>query len=162
MPREALRSSLHLKPQVFDAAMVEASIEGEIVDEGAAVRLPSHTVRFTADQKRQVDALLARFHDKPYAPPSVKESLDLVGEEVLNVLLNRGKLIQVSPDVLFLSEAYEEMVRRVKERIQRQGSVTLAGVRDMFDSSRKYVQALLEHLDEVGVTKRVGDKRVLR
>lgn len=162
MPREALRSSLHLKPQVFDAAMAQASIEGKIVDEGATVRLPSHTVRFTADQKRQVGALLARFLDQPYAPPSVKESIDLVGEGVLNVLLNRGELVQVSPDVLFLSETYEEMVRRVEERIQRQGSVTLAEVRDMFDSSRKYVQALLEHLDEVGVTKRVGDKRVLR
>jgi len=162
MPREALRSSLHLKPQVFDASMMQASIEGKIVDEGATVRLPSHTVRFTADQKRQVEALLARYRNQPYAPPSVKESIDLVGEEVLNVLLNRRELVQVSPDVLFLSETYEEMVRRIEERIQRQGSVTLAGVRDIFDSSRKYVQALLEYLDEVGVTKRVGDKRVLR
>jgi selenocysteine-specific elongation factor len=85
-----------------------------------------------------------------------------VGEAVLNVLLNRGELVQVSPDVLFLSETYEEMVERIRERIQRQGSVTLAEVRDMFDSSRKYIQALLEHLDEVGVTRRVGDKRVLR
>jgi selenocysteine-specific elongation factor len=162
MPREALRSSLHLKPQVFDAAMGQASIEGRIVDEGATVRLSSHTVRFTPEQKRQTEALLTRFYNQPYAPPSVKESIDLVGEAVLNVLLNRGELVQVSPDVLFLSETYEEMVQRVEERIQRQGSVTLAEVRDMFDSSRKYVQALLEHLDEVGVTRRVGDKRVLR
>ena len=42
------------------------------------------------------------------------------------------------------------------------GSVTLSEVRDMFHSSRKYAQALLEHLDEVGVTKRLGDRRVLR
>jgi selenocysteine-specific elongation factor len=162
MPREALRSSLHLESQVFDAAMKQASIEGKIGDEGATVRLSSHTIRFTLEQKRQVEALLARFHNQPYAPPSVKESIDLVGEEVLNVLLNREDLVKVSSDVLFLSETYEEMVRRIEERIQREGSVTLAGVRDMFDSSRKYVQALLEHLDEVGVTKRVGDKRVLR
>jgi selenocysteine-specific elongation factor len=162
MPREALRSSLHLRPQVFDAAMMQASIEGKIVDEAATVRLSSHAVRFTPDQKQRVEALLARFHNQPYAPPSVKESTDLVSEEVLSVLLNRGELVKVSPDVLFLSETYEEMVRRIEERIQRHGSVTLAGVRDMFDSSRKDVQALLEHLDEVGVTKRVGDKRVLR
>jgi len=34
-------------------------------------------------------------------------------------------------------------------------------VRDMFGTSRKYVLALLEHLDRTKVTKRVGDERVL-
>jgi selenocysteine-specific elongation factor len=162
MPREALRSSLHLTPQVFDAAMARANMEGEVVDEGATVRLPSHAIRFAADQRQRVEELVARFRREPYTPPSVKESTDLVGEEVLNVLLNREELVQVSEDVLFLAETYDEMVRRVEERIRRQGSVTLAEARDMFDSSRKYVQGLLEHLDEVGVTKRVGDKRVLQ
>lgn len=161
MPREALRSSLHLAPKVFDAAMAQADAEGVIADEGATVRLASHTVRFTSEQRRQVEDLLARFRREPYAPPSVKESADLVGEEALNVLLKRGELVQVSEGVLFLSETYEEMVQRVKDQIQRHGGVTLAEVRDTFGSSRKYIQALLEHLDEVGVTRRVGDRRVL-
>ena len=46
--------------------------------------------------------------------------------------------------------------------IEHEGSITLAQARDMFGTSRKYAQALLEHLDEIGVTKRVGDERVLR
>jgi serine/threonine protein kinase len=40
-------------------------------------------------------------------------------------------------------------------------TATLAQVRDLFDTSRKYAQAILEHLDEEGITKRVGDERVL-
>ena len=40
--------------------------------------------------------------------------------------------------------------------------MTLAQVRDMFGTSRKYAQALLEHLDNERVTRRVGDERVLR
>jgi selenocysteine-specific elongation factor len=63
--------------------------------------------------------------------------------------------------VLFLPETYEEIVGRIRGRIEREGSITLPEVRDMFGSSRKYAQALLEHLDDTGVTKRVGDKRVL-
>jgi selenocysteine-specific elongation factor len=78
------------------------------------------------------------------------------------VLLKRGDLVQVASDVLFLSETYDEMVRRIRERIEREGSVTLSEVRDVFGSSRKYAQGLLEHLDEEGVTKRVGDERQLR
>ncbi len=162
MPREALRSSLRLTPRIFDAAMAQANAEGVVVDEGATVRLPSHTVELGPGQRQRVEDLLARFHREPYAPPSVKESAEAVGEDVLRVLLQRGELEQVGPDVVFLSETYQEMVRRVEETIQRQGSITLAEVRDMFDSSRKYAQALLEHLDEAGVTRRVGDKRILR
>ncbi|MGD2143984.1 MAG: selenocysteine-specific translation elongation factor [Anaerolineae bacterium] len=162
MSREALRSGLRLKPQVFDVALALAEARGIVADEGATVRLASHAVRLSSRQKQQVERLLDRFRREPYAPPSVKESLELVGEEVLMALVRRRDLVQVSSDVLFLPETYEEMVRRVRERIEGQGSIALAEVRDMFDSSRKYAQALLEHLDDIGVTERVGDERVLR
>jgi selenocysteine-specific elongation factor len=54
------------------------------------------------------------------------------------------------------------MVNRIVARIEREGSITVAQVRDMFGASRKYALALMEHLDERKVTKRVGDERVLR
>jgi selenocysteine-specific elongation factor len=53
------------------------------------------------------------------------------------------------------------MVTRVRSHIEQEGSITLAQVRDLFGTSRKYAQALLEHLDEKGITRRVGDARVL-
>jgi len=146
---------------VFDLVMARANAEGLLVDEGASVRLPSHAIKLTPTQKQQVEGLLARFRRKPYATPSVKESLEALGEEVLNVLLKRGELVPVGPDVLFLPETYEQMVGRIRDRIAEEGSITLSEVRDMFGSSRKYAQALLEHLDETGVTKRVEDRRVL-
>jgi len=43
-----------------------------------------------------------------------------------------------------------------------EGSVTLARVRDELGSSRRYVQALLEHFDAERLTLRRGDERVLR
>ena len=161
MGREALRSGLKLEAKVFNAGLARAAAEGLIVEEGATVRLPSHAVRLNSEQQRQVDALLARFRRQPYKTPSAKESIAAVGEEVLGVLVNRGDLVQVSPEVLFLPQTYEEMVARIRAYIEREGSITLAQARDLFGTSRKYAQGLLEHLDEVGVTKRVGDARVL-
>jgi selenocysteine-specific elongation factor len=108
-----------------------------------------------------VDDLLERFRREPYTPPSYKESVAAVGEDVLAVLLQRGDLKQVSPDVLFLSSTYQEIVQRIREVIQREGSITLAAARDLLSTSRKYAQGLLEHLDEEGITTRVGDERVL-
>ena len=162
MGREALRSGLKLEAKVFNAVMARAAAEGLVADEGAIVRLPSHTVQFSPEQQQRVDALLARFHREPYSTPSFKESVTAVGEDVLGVLVARGDLVQVSPGVLFLPKIYEEMVTRTRTHIEREGSITLAQARDLFRTSRKYAQALLEHLDEIGVTKREGDERVLR
>jgi selenocysteine-specific elongation factor len=54
------------------------------------------------------------------------------------------------------------MVVRVVTTIREQGSITVAGVRDLFDTSRKYALALMSHLDERKLTRRVGDERVLQ
>ncbi|MDZ4278987.1 MAG: SelB C-terminal domain-containing protein, partial [Dehalococcoidia bacterium] len=68
----------------------------------------------------------------------------------------------VGDGVVFASEAYQEMAGRVTEHLRQRRTITLAQVRDMFGTSRKYAQALLEHLDRRRVTRRVGDERVLR
>ncbi|NLF02463.1 MAG: selenocysteine-specific translation elongation factor [Anaerolineales bacterium] len=162
MPREALRSSLRLETKVFNAFLDRAASDELIVDREAFVWLPSHEVRLSPEQEQQVAALLARFRQEPYSTPSVKESASAVGEEVLDVLIERGQLVQASAEILFLSETYTDMVARIRNHIQQEGSVTLAHVRDMFGTSRKYAQSILEHLDESGVTRRVGDVRVLR
>ena len=45
---------------------------------------------------------------------------------------------------------------------QEKVTISVAEVRDSFQTSRRYVLALLEHLDNIGVTKRVGDVRKLK
>ncbi len=162
MVREALRSKLKLEPKVFNAVMARAAAEGLVADERTTVRLPSHQVQLNPDQQRRVDALLGRFRRQPYTTPSVKESVAVAGESVLGVLVSRGDLVQLSPEVLFLPQTYEEMVSRVQAYIKREGSITLSKTRDILKTSRKYAQALLEHLDEIEVTKRVGDERIMR
>jgi selenocysteine-specific elongation factor len=68
----------------------------------------------------------------------------------------------VSDDVLFLPETYQDIIARTRAYLQENGSATVAQFRDLLNTSRKYALGLLEHLDEKGVTKRVGDERVLR
>ena len=54
------------------------------------------------------------------------------------------------------------MKAQVKSALIEKGRITLAEVRDLFGTTRKYAQALLEHLDATGVTIRDGDFRKLR
>lgn len=162
MPREELKSQLGLSTKILNEVATRAVSEGKLVDEEATLRLPEHQVKFSPDQERQVQQLLAACRENPYTTPSVADSEALVGAEVLNALIQQGRLVQVSEDVLFLGETYEEMVERIIGHIKERGSITVAQVRDMFAASRKYALALMEHLDERRVTKRVGDERVLR
>ena len=54
------------------------------------------------------------------------------------------------------------MVDGVRTRIAEHDEITVADVRDIFGASRKYALALLNHLDQQRITRRVGDVRVLR
>ena len=163
MPREELKSRLKYFPaRLFNAALKLWVSEGKLAEIGALVLLPGFKPRFNPQQQTQVDRLLARLAQNPYATPSVKECLAEVGEEMYNALLDQGFLAQVSPEVVFRKQDYETMVHSVQEVIQKNDSITAAEFRDRFNTSRKYALALLEHLDQIGVTIREGDFRKLK
>ena len=162
MPREELKSKVNLPTRAFNGVVDHAIAQGGLVEDHGALRLAGHEVRFSGEQQRKIDDLLSTFARSPYATPSVAECEAAVGSELLNVLLEEGRLVRVSDSVVFLADTYEEMVRRVVDHLKAEGSITVAQVRDTFQASRKYALALMEHLDEQRITKRVGDERVLR
>jgi len=162
MPREQLKSETNLNADVFDALVLQLTDSGKLAAFDAKLRLIEHAIAFTDKQQGQVENLLKQFDGQPYSPPSVKQSLAEIGEELLNALIETGQLIQISEDVLFRSGAYLEMREAVIEHIRDHGEISLAELRDKFDTSRKYAVALLEYLDQTGVTIRKGDNRILR
>jgi selenocysteine-specific elongation factor len=131
---------------------------GELEEMGATVGLQGHEARLTAAQEAEAKALLASLEADPYSPPTDRQ----VEPELVAYLEEQGRVIDVGDGVLFTVDAYREMVDRIVDHLKREGTVTLAQVRDMFGTSRKYAQALLEHLDVKRVTRRVGGQRTLR
>jgi selenocysteine-specific elongation factor len=161
MPRERIKSQIALEAKTFDALIAWMVEENILVESMADLRLSGHQVRFSSEQQAQVDALLREFEAQPYSPPSYKQSSEQVGEEILRTLITLGQLIKISEDVLFLPQTLEEMRQAVVSHIQHAGSITLAELRDRFDTSRKYAVAVLEYLDQAGITVRRGDARVM-
>lgn len=161
LPRDTLRSKLALAPKVFDALLASPA-EDAIVDEGEMVRLASHQVRFNTTQQKALDALLAQCSAQPWNTPSVKEARAALGEDVYEAALRQKLLVQLGADVILLPATYTQAVNDVRDFVQREGQMTAAQVRDLFGTTRKYALALMEHLDSAGITKRVGDARVLR
>jgi selenocysteine-specific elongation factor len=82
--------------------------------------------------------------------------------ERLRALERAGRAVRVGRNLHFHPEPLEELSARVVAMCKRDGRATIGAVRDELHTSRKYAQALLEHLDAAKVTRRRGDEHVLR
>ena len=157
-PAQEARSRLGLSQPVYLRALARLNEEGFVVEEGQAVRLPGHEVQFTPQMEQQVARYLQSLEREPYSPPTDQPP----EPELLSVLVEQGKVVRVGDSVVFTSEAYREMTRRVVDHLQQNGNITVAEARGLFDTSRKYILPLLERMDQDQITRRNGDERVLR
>ena len=110
-------------------------------------------------------AVLAADGPEPRAPGAVAERIGIPHREAvaaLERLVDRGLAVRVSPDTYYERGALDGLRARVIELASERGEITLPELRDALGTSRKYAQALLEHLDADKVTVRHGDRHVLR
>lgn len=101
-------------------------------------------------------------------PPTFKQLEDELGisgrrlADVINVLVERGTVVKVAPDMAFAREVVADIERRLRAYLEREREITAAAFRDLIDASRKYSIPLLDYFDRSGVTVRSGDFRRLR
>jgi len=157
MPREEFRSRIGVKGTTLSMILER---QNRVVTEGNIVRLAEHHIQFTEQQTAKIQALMRKMTAARFAPPSVAEAVQIVGEPVLRALIDLSEIVQVGPDVIFARPTYDEMVGTILDTIDANGDVTVGALRDHFATSRKFAIGLLEHLDTIGLTRRVGDVRV--
>jgi selenocysteine-specific elongation factor len=103
--------------------------------------------------------LEARLQAAGFEPP-IDAELDA---DDLAALRDAGRAVRVGRTLHYHPEVIAQVTRIVVARAERNGgSVTLGQLRDELGTSRKFAQALLEHLDTERVTIRRGDEHVLR
>jgi selenocysteine-specific elongation factor len=146
-------------PAAAFPAVVKGLVEdGSVVERNGSLAAPGHDVALD-------DGGLVRLLDEtPLAPPSLAEAMRKtnVTIEVVRALARRGDIVMVSDDIAFSKSGYDAALALVNEVVAREGSVTVAQLRDRMAASRRLVIALLEYLDAQHVTRRIGDSRILR
>jgi len=160
--REELKSRLKLSPRIYNAALGRIISAKELQENGTLVQRAGFSIRFDSQQQRLVEGLLARFLASPYSPPTTKECQAEVGEDIFNAMVDLRILVPIPPDVVFRKQDYDMMISEIIDLLKSGGSITAAEVRDHFNTSRRYVLALLEHMDAQGITEREGDIRHLK
>ncbi|HMK08190.1 MAG TPA: SelB C-terminal domain-containing protein, partial [Anaerolineales bacterium] len=162
MPREEFRHRMGLPARYFDEVLAGLGGAGVVSEVGTRLARTGFAPHLDAQEEAHAEELRQRFAAAPMGPPSIHECRQVVGDEGWNLLVWSGEFVEVSDDVVFDASTYRRVVDEIRLALGQGESITVAQVRDRYQTSRKYALALLEHLDAAGVTMRVGDERRLR
>jgi len=156
MLRAELRSRVDVKLSLLDQVV---AAEGGLALEANFVRLSHHAIRFSKEQEARANQALQALRAQPYTPPSVEELNRIAGEDVVRALSDLRQIVAVNDQVVFAAESYDQLVAEIRRHISSREEIDAKTLRDKFGTSRKYAIAVLEHLDSLGITQRVGDVR---
>jgi len=155
MARETLRAVLRLEPNTFDALVERLE---DVIAKGPTVSLSTFSVELSVEQERMRDEVVTTIEASRFSPPLTK---DLPADAALvHALSAAGELVKI--DDFYLTRALAVEARgRIRARIEESGPITVAEIRDLLGTSRRYAVPICEWLDDSGATRRRGDLRAL-
>ena len=135
-----------------------------LVVDGDVVNPPGRSVDLEGEESRLAKALMKEIEAEGLTPPSPQELASRLGAKtqildgLMRYLVERGRLVRLPSGLILAQSAIDELKRRLGESPEwRQFAVPK--FKDHFGLSRKWAIPILEHLDSVGFTRRVGDER---
>lgn len=171
MDREELKSRLaermHLKSgKKAEALMAELEKRKVITIQGSIVSVAGFTVSYS-DEASQMMTDMENIYKK--AGIEVPSTDELVGaykdrkqaRQVLSELTKKGILVKAGTGVLMHKEHWDRALSVLRDHLASHPQITLGEFRDLLGTSRKYAVMLLEIYDQMKITKKIGDARVL-
>ena len=169
--KEELRTGLGRKvdPKVFQYCLNELIRKAVVVQEESLVRLAGHQVALKADEEQLRRDLDAWYRSRGLSTPTIKETNEQFAEyppqlvkEVLDLLLRDGKLFKISESLYYTKELIEPLIASVLQYMEQHGEIDAPAFKELTGLTRKFSIPILEYLDRVKITMRIGDKRILR
>jgi selenocysteine-specific elongation factor len=123
--------------------------------------------KLSANLRKLKDKVVAEFQQARFAPPEPSSFAGAAGgnaanlRDLFDVCVAEGYLVHVAGDLYLHAEAEADMRRLVTERLAGGSGMTVAEIRDLLGTTRKFAVPLCEYLDRAGVTMRAGDLRLL-
>jgi selenocysteine-specific elongation factor len=154
--------------QLLQAVTEQLLRAKKLVGDARRIARADFKPKLSANQRKLKDKIVESHVAAGFAPPEPKEFANQAGgnatalKDIFEVACAEGFLVRVTDEIYLSAEAEAEMRRRVVERLQAGTGATVAEIRDLLGTTRKYAIPVCEYLDRIGITKRDGDLRVLR
>ena len=167
MRREELRTRLLPRAdiQLSDLVIDQLERAGYLTVTSGLVAKEGFKVTLSEVEKEIIEEIEALFAVAGFTPPSTDELFEKFNkrantEQIVTLLLNKGTLVRLTPQILMPKNLVDEAWDVVRTTIEAEGQITLGDFRDKIKATRKFAIALLEFFDRQKKTKLVGDARV--
>lgn len=171
MDREEFRSRLIRSLRIGEPKTAEAMIsmlagDGKLKISEVSVALADFDVKYTPEHRKMREEIIGTYKSAGYEMPKTEDVTAAFKDgvsagHIIEALCAEGVLARISYQYCIDREKYDNAVEIIKNEIASKGEITLGEFRDAIGVSRKFAVEILEHLDKVRVTKKVGDARVL-
>jgi selenocysteine-specific elongation factor len=151
-----------------DALIDRLAADGVLVRKGTLACAPGVRTSAADAHAQAAAAVLAALDASGTTPPRAASLASITGLEprdfqsLVEALEREGEVIRLGTDVLYRGSRFAEARAWVEHHCRETGSVTLPELRNELMTSRRIARAILDRLDGDGVTRRIGDTRVLR
>ena len=169
MAKAEIRSKIlkNAKPRVGEQ-IIEALIKNDIIEQKLEnVFVKGFEIKLSEVQLKIEEDILNAFMKELSEQPKKEDLFDNINgskeeiEEILISLINNGEIIRLAEDILVSKEGYNSGIEKLKEYIVDKGSISVGEFRDLLNVNRKLSLGFLEHCDQIKITKRSKDIRVL-
>ena len=176
-----LQEQLRVDPEIFEMNLALLKKSGRIEEGPAGLCLKGWEVKLTPQEEALIEKIEniyleaglstptgEQLKDRVLGPLDLKKggltgpTLEKKVEELLQLLCQKGTLIETADNIIFHRKTAEKARAVVEKALKEKGEVATSEFRDILRASRKYVVALLEYIDGLGVTLRRGNKRRLK
>ena len=87
---------------------------------------------------------------------------DALFNELFSLLVRERCLVKINEDLYYAGAVLAGLEEKIRAHLKAHGEIDAQGFKAMTGLTRKFSIPLLEHFDQVKLTLRVGDKRILR
>jgi selenocysteine-specific elongation factor len=174
-PRQAAIRRAHVVaslPDLPSDSLVAGLIDrllasGSLVGDSRAVARRDFQPRLSQGERKLKSELEAALRNGGLTPPDAADLARMGGvrasvvPELLALLAAEGRIIDIGAGLFLSAEAEGRLRSLVRDRLQDGSTISMAELRDLLETTRKFAVPLGEYLDRIGWARREGDVRRL-
>jgi len=149
--------------QVVSFLLADFARENIIELQGDMIHVPGRARKLAGAEADLAGVIEKRYREAELKSPPVSELIQTIAnkpkviEGVISFLVKSGVLVRLADGVYVHQVVLEQARERMKTRSGE--TIDVGAFKEFFGLSRKVAIPLLEYFDQMGVTKRVGDRR---
>ncbi len=161
MSREALQAELQLPPARLAQLLSDLAQGDRLRLSGRLVGLASHQPRFEGPALIATEALTERLSAGLADEADLLKDLPEIARALLEDRVEAGRILKLGQGIYATSSGVDDAKRRLALAFRERPQMTASQLREAMATSRRFLIPLLEHLDQIGFTRRQGDVRTL-